>query len=138
MVDDEIDEHTYAALLRAVGEFDKIADRAVARIDAVVIGHVVTMVAIGRDLERHQPDGRDSEAVQIIQTTHQTLEVADPVAVGVHVSSHRQTIDHRVLVPKVTDHRAARDRIEATNKPERIWGSFRSLALGSADKTEPA
>src|SRR5262245_14573386 len=43
VVDDEIDEHPYSALLRAVGEFDKVADCAVARIDAVIIGHVVAV-----------------------------------------------------------------------------------------------
>src|SRR6266511_2097816 len=51
VIDHDVDEHTYAALLRAVGEFDKIADCAVARIDAVIIGHVVAVVAMGRDLE---------------------------------------------------------------------------------------
>jgi hypothetical protein len=36
------------------------------------------------------------------------LEVFDAVAVGIHVGSNRQAIDHRVLVPKVVDHRATR------------------------------
>ena len=60
VVDDEVDQHTNAALLGAVGELDKIAERAVTRIDAVIVGHVVAVVALGRDLERHQPDGRDA------------------------------------------------------------------------------
>src|ERR1700756_3465914 len=41
VIDDEVDEHPYAALFRAVGELDKVADRAVAWIDAVIVGHVV-------------------------------------------------------------------------------------------------
>jgi hypothetical protein len=53
MVDHQIDEHTNAALLRAVGEFDEIANRAIARVDAVIIGHVVAIVAMWRDEERH-------------------------------------------------------------------------------------
>jgi hypothetical protein len=85
VVDHEVDEHTYATLLRAVGEFDKIADRAVARIDAVIVGHVVAVIAMGGDLERHQPDGRDAETMQVVETAHQTLEVADAVAIGIHV-----------------------------------------------------
>jgi hypothetical protein len=110
VVDHEVDEHTYATLFRAVGEFDKIADRAVTRIDAVIVGHVVAVVAMRRDLERHQPDGRDAETMQIIETAHQTLEVADAVAVGIHVGSNRQAIDHRVLVPKVVDHGTRSDQ----------------------------
>src|SRR5262249_42594198 len=74
VVDDEVDEHTYAALLRSMGKFDKIANRAVTRIDAVIIGHVVTVIAMGRDLERHQPDGRDAETMQVVETSHQTLD----------------------------------------------------------------
>jgi hypothetical protein len=60
VVDDEVDEHAYAALLRAVREFDKIADCAVAWIDAVIIGYVVAIIAMRGDLKRHQPDGRDT------------------------------------------------------------------------------
>ena len=71
VVDDEVDEHADAALLGAVGELDEVAERAVARIDAVVVGDVVAVVAMGRGLERHQPDGGDAEAVQVIETAHQ-------------------------------------------------------------------
>ena len=80
VVDDEVDEHTYAALLRSMSEFDKIADRAVTRIDAVIVGHVVAVVAMRRDLERHQPDGRDAETMQVVEPARQALEVADAVA----------------------------------------------------------
>jgi len=55
VIDDKVDEHTYAALLRSMGEFDKIADRAITRIDAVIIGHVVAVIAMGRDLELPRP-----------------------------------------------------------------------------------
>jgi hypothetical protein len=62
VVDHEVDDHPYAALLAAMGEFDEIAERAVARIDAVIIRNVVAVVAAGRGLERHQPDRCDAEA----------------------------------------------------------------------------
>src|SRR5262245_38886778 len=107
MVDHQIDEHTNAALLRAMSELDEIADRAIARVDAVIIGHVVSLVAMGRDLERHQPDSGHAKAMQVVQPAHQSLEVADAVAVGIHVGSNGQAVDHRVLVPEVVDHRAS-------------------------------
>ena len=47
VVDDEVDDHADAALLGAVGELDEVAERAVARIDAVVVGDVVAVVAAG-------------------------------------------------------------------------------------------
>ena len=126
VVDDEVNEHPYAALLRAVSELDEIADRAVARIDAVIIRDVVAVVAMGRDLERHQPDRRDAETMQVVKTAHQTLEVADAVAVGIHVGSNRQAIDHRVLVPKVIDHGTRPNWIESHHIKTRRK-RFRSL-----------
>jgi hypothetical protein len=89
MINHEVDEDAHAALLGAVGKFDKIAEGAVTRIDAVVIGDVIAVVATGRGLERHQPDRRDAEAVQIVQPAHQPLEIADPVAIGIHVGADR-------------------------------------------------
>ena len=100
--------HADAALLGPVRELDEVAERAVARIDAVIIGHVIAVVAMRRGLERHQPDGGDAEPVQVIQAAHQPLEVADPVAIGIHVGADRQAVDHRILVPEVVDHRATR------------------------------
>ena len=85
-------------------ELDEIAERAVARINPVVIGNVVSIVAIGRGLKRHQPDRRDPESVQIIQTAHEPLEVTDSISIGIHEGADRKTINHRILIPKVIDH----------------------------------
>jgi hypothetical protein len=87
-----------------MGEFDKIAERAIAWIDAVVIRYVIAIIAQWRRLERHQPDGGDTQPVQVVQPPHQALEVTDAVAVGIHVASNRQAIDDRVLVPQIVDH----------------------------------
>ena len=46
VVDDQVDQHTNAALLRAVGELDEIAERAVSGIDAVIVGNIVSIVAM--------------------------------------------------------------------------------------------
>src|SRR5438270_13363190 len=51
MVDDEIDEHAHAALTAAVRELDEVAQRAITRIDAIVVGDVVAVVEHGRGLE---------------------------------------------------------------------------------------
>jgi hypothetical protein len=87
MVDDEVDEHANPALLRAVREFDEVAERAVTGVDTVIVGHIIAVVAIWGDLKRHQPDRRNPEAMQVIQPAHQTLEVTDAVAIGIHVGS---------------------------------------------------
>src|SRR5438477_546236 len=93
-----------AALLGGMGEFDKIAQRAIARIDTVIIRDVVPVVALRRHLKRHQPDRGDPQPVQIIETPHQPGEIADPVAIGIHIAADRQAVEDRVLVPEVVDH----------------------------------
>ena len=104
VIDHEIDDHADAALPAAMGELDEIAERAVARIDAVIVGDVVAVVLAGRGLERHQPDRGDAEPVQIVEPPQQPLEVADPVAVGVHIGANGKAVDHTILVPEIVDH----------------------------------
>src|SRR5262245_46975794 len=112
MVDDEVDEHADAALPCTVGEIDKVAERTVALVDAVV-GDVVAVVAVRRSLKGHQPYGRDAQAMKIVQPPFQPTKVADAVAVGIHVGADRQAIDYCVLVPKIIDHVAGSEPGEA-------------------------
>ena len=104
MVEHQVDDDPNAALLGALGEFDEIAERAVALVDAVVIADVVAVVAMRRGLERHQPDRGDAEPVQVIEPPHQPLEIADAVGIGIHIGADGQTINDCVLVPEIVDH----------------------------------
>jgi hypothetical protein len=107
VIDDQVDDHADAALVRLVHELDELAARAVARIDAVEIGDVVAVVAIRRGLERCEPDDVDAERVEIVETLHQTAEIAAAVAVTVHERFKIEAVDDRVLVPEVGDHSTA-------------------------------
>ena len=107
VIDHKIDDDPHAALPAAMGEFDKVAQAAVARIDAIIVRDVVAVVLAGRRLERHQPDRGDAEALQIIQPAQQPLEITDAVAIGVHIGADGETIENAVLVPKVVDHAEA-------------------------------
>jgi electron transfer flavoprotein alpha subunit len=100
----QIDQNTDSALFGAVGKLDEIAERTVARIDVVIVSDVVTIVPARRSLKRHQPNRGHAESMQIIEAAHQSLEIARPIAVSVHVSTDRQTVDHGVLVPKIVNH----------------------------------
>src|SRR5258705_7014055 len=107
VIDDEIDDDADAALSAAMGEFNEVAQRAITWIDAVIIRDVVAIVLAGRRLEWHQPDRGNAEPVQIIQAPQQTLEIANAVAVSIHIGADGEAIDHAVLVPEVIDHCAA-------------------------------
>ena len=97
--------------LRGVREFDEIAESAVARVDPVVVRNIVAIVTERGDLKWHQPDGSDAEAMQIIEPAHESLEIPDTVAIGIHVGADRKAIDDRVLVPEIIDH----------GRCQRIW-----------------
>ena len=104
MVDHEVDEHAQAALAAGVGELDEVAERAVLRLDIVVVGDVVTVVATGRGLERHQPYRRGAEPFDVVEPAHQTLEVADAVTGSVEIGADVEAVHDRVLVPEIVDH----------------------------------
>src|SRR4029079_18270876 len=102
-----------AAVFGAWVKYKKTAGGAVSGIDRVVIRNVVAVVLARRFLKGHQPNRGDAEAVEIIQTPHQALEIADAVAVGIHVGADGQAVDNGVLVPEVLDHPTVRLSVRA-------------------------
>ena len=104
VVDHQVDEHAHPALLAALGKLDEIAQRAVSRIDTIVVGNVVSIILTRRRVKRHKPQCGHAHALQIVETTHQTLEVPDAIAICIHVCADRHAIDDCVLVPEVIDH----------------------------------
>jgi hypothetical protein len=87
-----------------VSELREVAGRTVARIDVVVVGDVITVVAAGRWLKMHQPYRRDAESLQIVETSHEALKIADAIAIRVPESADGQAVDDRVLVTEIVDH----------------------------------
>src|SRR6185437_12426501 len=138
VVDDEIDDDTDAALPATMGEFDEIPERAVAWIDTVIIRDVVTIVLAGRRLERHQPERGNAKPLQIVQPPHQTLEIADAVAVGVHIGADGEAIYYAVLVPEIIDHAEAaflvRTRFKAATYKRREFTGFPRAAGVPGDR----
>src|ERR1700730_16494520 len=104
VIDDEIDNDANASLPAAVSEFHEVTERAVSRIDTIMVGDVVTVVLARRRLKRHQPDRGHSQPVQIVEAPYQPLEVADAVPIGIHIGPDGQAIEYAVLVPKIVNH----------------------------------
>src|SRR6185312_12172143 len=104
VVDDQIDDDPDADLFGMIHELDEIAERAELRMDRVIVGNVVAVVAIGRLIKRLQPEARNPEAGEIIEPPRQSREVADAISVGVDVLLDVQAIDDGILVPKVVNH----------------------------------
>ena len=104
VIDDEIDDDLHPAPVRLVHELDEIPIRAVARVDAVVVGNIVAVVAIGRGIKGREPDRFHADRVEIIEPAHESFEIADTVAVRVHERLDVEAVNDGVLIPKVFDH----------------------------------
>ena len=92
--------HADAALVRLVDEAIEVLERAVARMDALVVGDVVAVVAQRRRVEGQQPERVDAEALQVVELLGQAGEVADAVAVAVEEGADVRLVDDGVLVPE--------------------------------------
>ena len=64
--------------------------------------------------------------MQIIETAHESLEIADAVAIGIHETGHRQAINHRVFIPKIVYHKLLPFLFQ-NNKNCAEWNLFRSV-----------
>ena len=100
VVDDELDDDLHLAVVGCVQEAPEVVERAVARMDIPVIRDVVPVVAQGRGEEWQQPQTGDPERLQVVELSHEPLEIADPVVIAVGERLHVELVDDRVLVPE--------------------------------------
>ena len=78
----------------------KSCQRAVARMDVLVVGDVVSVVAQRRRIEGQQPERVDAEALQVVELLRQAGEVADAVVRAVEERADVRLVDDGVLVPE--------------------------------------
>ncbi len=100
VVDDELGDDLEAALMRLLDEGAEVAQRAVDRIDVLVIGNVVAVVAHGRRIERQQPDRIHAEALDVVELLGQPRKIAEAVAVLIEKRFDVHLVDDGVLVPE--------------------------------------
>ena len=67
MIGDEVDDDPHAERLGVIHQLDKVSGGAETRAYAVEVADVVAVVAVGRAVERLQPDAGDAETVQVIE-----------------------------------------------------------------------
>ena len=101
VVDHEVGDHPHAPVARGADQLDEVAEAAEPRVDRVVVGDVVAVVAVGGRLERHQPEAVDAQPVEMVEPLDEPVEVADAVAVAVLEGLDVQAVEDRVLPPEV-------------------------------------
>jgi hypothetical protein len=82
VVQHEVGDDLEAAAVRLVDEALEVVDAAVRRVDPVVVGDVVAVVAQGRRVEREQPDDVDAQLLHVVEPLDQAAESPSPLESG--------------------------------------------------------
>src|SRR5882672_11404544 len=94
VIQDQVDEHANLMLVCRRDERLEIVVRAVVRLDLVVVGDVVAVLA-RRFRDGHEPDTVGAQAGDVIELLRQTTQVADAIAVAVVKRADENFIAHR-------------------------------------------
>ena len=134
VIDHELGDDPQIAAVRLADKVLEVVHPPVGRVDVLVVGNVVAVVAQRRGIERQQPQGGDAEVLQVVELAAQPLKVADAVVVGVEEGLDVQLIDDRVLVPQRVRGRGAGRRAAERQRCGDIVGWAHSASLRSRRK----
>ncbi len=115
VVDDQLGDDAQLQPVRLLEHLAEVVERAVLRVDLVVVGDVVAVVLERRGVERHQPDRVDAEVLDVAELGGEALEVADAVVVGIEEGLDVELVDDRIHVPV---------RLVARQHERRLVGRF--------------
>jgi hypothetical protein len=73
--------------------------RSVRRVNVVVVGNVVSVVAQGRRTKRQKPDRSYAEVFQVIELLRESAEITDAVGDAVRERADVHLINDGVFVP---------------------------------------
>ena len=96
----QIEQHPHAGGMGVGDERVEVIERAVPRVDAAVVGHVVAVVEVRRRVARRDPHGVDTEASEVREPRPQAGEVAQAVPVGVGEAPQVHLVEDRVAPPR--------------------------------------
>ena len=104
VVDHQVHDDAHPALVGAVEHLFEYLQVAVFRVYAAVVGDVIAVVEVRRGIERREPDGVHTQALDIVEPGIYAPEVAYAVAVPVTEAARPYLIDDHVLVPVAVFH----------------------------------
>ncbi len=99
VVEHQFGDHAQPARMGLAHQAADVGHRAVGRVHAHEVGHVVAVVAQRRRVEGEQPDRVDAEVAHVIELVDEPGKVAAAVTIGVVERLDVQLVDDRVLVP---------------------------------------
>src|SRR5437870_6515106 len=109
VVDDQLGDDPQIAAMGFPHKVLEVRHPPIGRIDVLVIGDVIAVVAQGRGIEGQQPQRRNAEILQIIELAAQPREITASIVIGVEERLDVELIDDRVLVPQRVHGRGLRE-----------------------------
>ena len=92
--------------MRRLNQALHILKRAVVGFDCIIVGHIVTVIAM-RFSRRHQPNAGDAEIisgfgiaiVEVVKSVDDTLQVTDTIAIAIAKAADENLVKHAVVPP---------------------------------------
>ena len=125
VVDDELADDADVALVGLVHQALEVRERAVVRVDRVVVRDVVAVVLQGRGVVGQEPQAGDAQVLQVRQLLDEAGDVPVPIRVRVIERADVQFVDDCLLVPERIrpGHKLAWGLIRSSRTPVRCGGS---------------
>ena len=99
MIEHQFGYHPEPTPVSSTKKLFELAEGVVVRVDVIVIGDVIAVIALGGRIEREQPERRDTELLQVVKLAGQPTEVANAVCVGIGKGLDVYLINDGVPVP---------------------------------------
>jgi hypothetical protein len=98
VVEDEVYDDANVSFAGFRYKIFEIIHSSILRIDFIIICNIVTVIRRGW-VNGHQPDGVDSKRLDVIQFLGDTIEIADPISIGVVKRADEYFIEDRFVPP---------------------------------------
>jgi len=106
MIEHLVDQDTDATCVGRRYDLLEVFQGAEQRIDAAIVGNVVTEILHRRGEERRQPDGIDVEAGDVVDLLDNAQQIADAIAVAVEKAAWINLINDATAPPVIAIHTA--------------------------------
>ncbi len=94
----QINDDANATFVRLIEQPFEVAHRPVLWVDIIIVGYVVAMIR-RRGVDGHEPDAGDSQGLQIIEFSSNTVKVPDPISISVVETADEDFIEDGALPP---------------------------------------
>src|SRR5689334_4407291 len=99
MIQDQLRNDFDVPSVRLLQKLFKIGKRSIIRMDIAVFGYIKAIIFQGRRKEWQQPDGVDSQIIEVVELLNQPLKIANAIAVPIKEGPHGYLINDRILKP---------------------------------------